>query len=305
VGLAEKLGYDEASVRAANPAVIYSFASGFGETGPRALLAANDHLMQALCGSESAQGGFGRPPTVLMWGAIDVTGGWVSACAMLAGLYARRCSGAGQSVASSLLGAAMLLKSGAFVAKGAVVSGPVLDAEQTGYGAAYRIYRCADGAWLALAVPDAAAWARLRRMLDVGALPLEPPPLRTGGGAPQAAERLLEQAFAAAPARVWLELLSRAQVPAELVVEADRTSFSAGFVDDPLNHQLGRVTHYVWGERGRVDQPTFPPRVGPTPRPVMRIGIAGLGEHTSEVLEALGIDAAARAELARSGAIPG
>ena len=38
VGLAERLGYDEATVRAANPDVVYSFASGFGETGPRALL---------------------------------------------------------------------------------------------------------------------------------------------------------------------------------------------------------------------------------------------------------------------------
>ena len=34
VGLAERLGYDEATVRAANPDVVYSFASGFGDTGP-------------------------------------------------------------------------------------------------------------------------------------------------------------------------------------------------------------------------------------------------------------------------------
>jgi crotonobetainyl-CoA:carnitine CoA-transferase CaiB-like acyl-CoA transferase len=35
VGLAGRLGYDEATVRAVNPDVIYSFASGFGEHGPR------------------------------------------------------------------------------------------------------------------------------------------------------------------------------------------------------------------------------------------------------------------------------
>src|SRR5215471_18729634 len=63
LGLAERLGYDEATARAANPGVIYSFASGFGESGPRAQLPANDHLMQALAGIEAAQGGHGQPPT--------------------------------------------------------------------------------------------------------------------------------------------------------------------------------------------------------------------------------------------------
>jgi crotonobetainyl-CoA:carnitine CoA-transferase CaiB-like acyl-CoA transferase len=304
VGLAEKLGYDEASVRAANAAVVYSFASGFGETGPRALLAANDHLMQALCGIEASQGGFGQPPTVLMWGAMDVAGGWVSACGMIAGLYARRRSGAGQSVASSLYGAAMLLKSGAFVAADGVVSGPVLDPQQNGYGAAYRIYCCADGAWLALAVPDAAAWARLRVLVDPD-LPVAPPPLRTSGGEPQPAERLLEAAFRTRSASVWLELLRRERVPAERVAELDRTNFSRGFLDDPINQQLGRVTHYTLGERGRVDQPTLPPRVGPRPRAGAHASIAALGEHTAEVLEAVGIDAAARAELVAAGAIRG
>jgi crotonobetainyl-CoA:carnitine CoA-transferase CaiB-like acyl-CoA transferase len=107
LGLAERLGYDEATVRAAHPDVVYSFASGFGSTGPRAPLPANDQLMQALAGIEASQGGHGAEPTFLSWGAVDVAGGWVSACAMLAGLYARRRTGVGQSASSSLLGAAI------------------------------------------------------------------------------------------------------------------------------------------------------------------------------------------------------
>src|SRR5205807_5703111 len=65
VGLAERLGYDEASVRQVKPDVVYSHATGFGETGRRALLAANDHLMQALSGVEAAAGGHGQGPTFL------------------------------------------------------------------------------------------------------------------------------------------------------------------------------------------------------------------------------------------------
>ena len=112
-GPAERLGYDEATVRAANPEAIYSFASGFGVSGPRAPLVANDHLMQALSGVEAAQGGAGQPPTFLAWGAIDVASGWLSAASITAALLARRRSGRGQSVSTSLLGVALLLKSGA------------------------------------------------------------------------------------------------------------------------------------------------------------------------------------------------
>jgi crotonobetainyl-CoA:carnitine CoA-transferase CaiB-like acyl-CoA transferase len=305
LGAAEKLGYDEATVRAANPDVIYSFASGFGESGPRAPLPANDHLMQALSGVEAAQGGHGQPPTFLAWGAIDVASGWLSAIAMLAGLCARRRTGSGQSASTSLLGAALLLTSGAFVVGDEVVAGPQVDGGQTGYGAAYRIYPCADGTWLALAVPDADAWTRLRALLGADDLPAAPPPLRTTGGAPQDAETVLERCFLTRPAGSWVTALADADVPAELVADLDRSGFSAGFVDDPVNVELGRVATYPWGERGRVDQPTFPPRVGPDPRPGAGAGIAGLGEHTAEVLDALGFDARARAALAASGTIPG
>jgi crotonobetainyl-CoA:carnitine CoA-transferase CaiB-like acyl-CoA transferase len=176
VGLAEKLGYDEATVRGANPDVVYSFASGFGQTGPRAQLPANDQLMQALSGIETGQGGAGQSPTYLVWGAVDVTGGWLAACGVLAGLYARRRHGGGQTVSSSLLGAALTLKSGAFLAGNRVVGGPVLDQNQTGYGAAYRIYQARDGAWFALAVPDAQAWGQLRATVRLPELPTSPRP---------------------------------------------------------------------------------------------------------------------------------
>lgn len=284
VGLAERLGYDEGTVRAANPDVIYSFASGFGDRGPRASLPANDQLMQALSGIEAAQGGAGRPPTYLVWGAIDVTGGWVAACGVLAGLYARRRRGGGQSVASSLLGAALTLKSGVFLAGDRVVSGPVLDAGQTGYGATYRLYEGGDGAWFALAVPDSGAWRRLCDVVRLDGLPDAPPPLRTEPGGPQPEETLLAEAFRTKDAAFWVAELQAAGVPVEPVVAADRSEFAAGFVDDPVNRQLGRVVTYDWGDRGRIDQPRFPPRLGPAPPPPASAGIPGLGEHTAEVL---------------------
>jgi crotonobetainyl-CoA:carnitine CoA-transferase CaiB-like acyl-CoA transferase len=301
LGLAERLGYDESTVRAANPDVVYSFASGFGSTGPRAPLPANDQLMQALAGVEAAQGGFGAAPTFLSWGAIDVAGGWVSACGVLAALYARRRTGAGQSVSSSLLAAGMLLKSGAFVAGGTVAEGPVLDADQLGYGAAYRLYEGADGGWLALAVSDQSAWDALGRL--IGGLPASPPPLRTVGGERQPEEALLEAAFASRPVSEWVHLLRATAVSVEAVPDLDRTGFISRIVDDPVNRQLGRVITYRWGERGRIDQTRFAPRFGPDLHPRGSVRIPELGEHTPEVLEEAGIDAPERALLAEHGII--
>jgi crotonobetainyl-CoA:carnitine CoA-transferase CaiB-like acyl-CoA transferase len=305
MGLAERLGYDEDTVRAINPEVVYSHASGFGPQGRRAELAANDHLMQALTGVEAAAGGAGQPPTFLPWGAIDVASGWVAASAILAALYARRRSGVGQSVTSSLLGAGLTLKAGAFLDGTTVVEGPVLDRQQTGYGATYRIYRAGDGAWFAVAVPDPAAWHRLRQVVRLEGLPDSPPALRSQIDERQPAEELLERVFATRDAEAWVAELAAGGVPVETVAEDDRRGFIARILDDPVNLQLKRVVTYSWGDRGTLEQPGFPLRFGPAPRPEARSHIPGLGEHSEEILAGLGFDPEQRAKLTATGAVAG
>ena len=184
VGVSTRLGIDEETVGRLNPRAVYCHASGFGTYGPRAPFPSNDALMQAVTGLERAVGGEGNDPLAPTWIPIDMAGGWVTALGILAGLLARATSGRGQQVATSLLGAGMLLQSGVFSRDGALVSGPQLDAGQTGYGPGYRIYECADGDWLALVLPDDASWSRLRTALSAAvpsaSLPAEYVPLRGG-----------------------------------------------------------------------------------------------------------------------------
>ncbi|MCL2584742.1 MAG: CoA transferase, partial [Streptosporangiales bacterium] len=163
-----------------------------------------------------------------------------------------------------------------------VVPGPVLDGNQTGYGAAYRIYRCRDGAWIALAVPGDRAWGKLREVTGTPGLPEAVPPLRTVPGDPQPAEAVLEAAFAARDAADWAAALRAAGIPAEPVAEPDREGFAAGFTADPVLVASGRVVAYDWGEHGVTRQPCFPPALGPVSRPAAMRGIPALGEHTSE-----------------------
>jgi len=275
VGVSERLGIDEASVARLNPHAVYCHASAFGPTGPLAKAPGNDALMQALTGFERAIGGAGNDPIAATWIPIDMVGGWVAATGILAGLYARATSGRGQRVATSLLGAGMLLHSGVFQRDGRVVRGPELDADQTGYGPGYRLYEAGDGAWLALVLPDPDAWERVRWLPEAGSLPPTWAPLR--GGADDAgareAERVLEAAFATAGAAEWVARLQDVGLLAERVETMDRDQFRRGILDDPVNRQLGRVAGYETADWGHFEQigPLLRcgPSVGPGPSPML------------------------------------
>jgi crotonobetainyl-CoA:carnitine CoA-transferase CaiB-like acyl-CoA transferase len=304
VGLAERLGYDEATARAANADIVYNHSTGFGISGSKALQPCNDHLIQALSGIEAAAGGDEQPPSYVPWGAIDVTGGWLGAVGILAGLYARRRDGVGQSVRSSLLGAGLTLKSGAFYAGGARFEGGILGSDQTGYGAAYRIYEAADGRWFALAILDADMWKRLVELLDSPELPPLPPRLRTRlGERKHPVESTLEATFLQKEASYWVEALAEVDVCAELVVEVDRVGFIRGAFDNPSSGEAVATVSFEWGERGVTEQPAFPLVFGPEPRPRALAAIPRLGEHTAEVLSMLGVPLLRQTELSEAGVI--
>jgi crotonobetainyl-CoA:carnitine CoA-transferase CaiB-like acyl-CoA transferase len=290
VGVAERLGLDATAVARVNPSAVYCHASAFGSSGPRRAFPGNDALMQAVTGFERAIGGDGNDPIAATWIPIDMTGGWVTAVGLLAGLYARaREGGQGQSVETSLLGAGILLHSGVLSRDGELLRGPSLDAAQTGYGPGYRIYQGGDGQWLALVLPTMEAWQALGDL--VPGLPREYAPLRGGAAdsSARAAEGVLEAAFATAPAARWARRLRSAGLLAELIEPLDRDAFRRGILDDPVNRQLGRVASYDTADWGWFEQIGPLVRTGPEAGVSSRLMLPRVGEHTVEVLAELGL----------------
>ncbi|HEX4288851.1 MAG TPA: CoA transferase, partial [Trebonia sp.] len=296
VGVAERLGIDAATLARLNPDAVYCHASAFGPSGPRAMFPGNDALMQAVTGFERAIGGDGNDPVAATWIPIDMTGGWIAAAGILAGLYARAADGGGQQVATSLLGAGILLHSGVFYRDGDLVPGPYLDGEQTGYGPGYRIYQAGDGNWFALVVPSPDAWRRLAGLVADPALPETDPalpetyaPLRGGAhdAAAREAEAVLDAAFKRATAATWVTRLRGLGLPAEPVEPLDRDDFRRAILDDPVNRQLGRVAGYPTADWGRFEQIGPLIRCGPDADAAPRLMIPGVGEHTAEVLSEL------------------
>jgi crotonobetainyl-CoA:carnitine CoA-transferase CaiB-like acyl-CoA transferase len=291
VGVSERLGMDEDTVARLNPRAVYCHASAFGTTGARAKYPGNDALMQALTGFEAAVGGEGNEPIAGTWIPIDMFGGWVAAIGVLAGLYAAACNGQGFRVATSLLGAGMLMQSGTYQRDGECLRGPALDAAQTGYGPGYRLYQGSDGEWFALVVPTRSEWRRLCAAVpELSSFGDRYAPLRGGSDDALAteSEAAFERVFAAAPAGEWVARLQALELLVEPVEPMDRDRFRQGVLDDPLNRQLGRVASYATAEWGWFEQLGPLLRCGPSADGGPRLMLPGIGEHSVEVLTELG-----------------
>jgi len=101
-GVAERLGIDEASLRAVNPGLVYCSISGFGRDGPMANAPGYDVILQAFSGIMSLTGEEGGSNIRSPISPIDQMTGLHALTGILALLYARRAGGEGGSVAVSL-----------------------------------------------------------------------------------------------------------------------------------------------------------------------------------------------------------
>ena len=120
-GLA-KYGLDYASVRTANPGVVYSSISGFG-SGAGAEVPGYDLMVQAISGLMSLTGDPDGPPYRAGISVFDVMAGNHAAIGILAALHHRDRTGEGQHVEVNLLSSALtglVNHSSAWVAAGVV-----------------------------------------------------------------------------------------------------------------------------------------------------------------------------------------
>jgi crotonobetainyl-CoA:carnitine CoA-transferase CaiB-like acyl-CoA transferase len=107
VGGLAAYGLDYASLKAANPRLIYCSITGFGQTGPYAHRAGYDFLVQGLGGLMSltgrAQGEDGEGPVKVGVALTDIQTGLYATVAILAALAERERSGEGQYIDMALL----------------------------------------------------------------------------------------------------------------------------------------------------------------------------------------------------------
>jgi crotonobetainyl-CoA:carnitine CoA-transferase CaiB-like acyl-CoA transferase len=107
VGKLARYGLDAASLRAANPRLIYCSVTGFGQDGPRRDQAAYDFAIQAMGGLMSVTGerddALGGGPQKIGVPIVDLMTGMYAAVAVLAALARRAETGQGDTIDLAML----------------------------------------------------------------------------------------------------------------------------------------------------------------------------------------------------------
>ncbi len=280
-GTVERIGLDEATLRAIKPDLIYVSISGFGETGHYADKKGYDPVIQALSGLASIQadGATGRPGMVRLVIPDKITG-MTAAQAISSALFARERTGKGQHVRVSMLDSVIAfhwpegMASHTWVGKGTEARKARIAQD--------LVFQTADG-FITCGANSDVEWVNLCNVLERWDL-LEDDRFKTPASRMQyAPERLVEmqKTLLDRTNTDWLDLLEAADVPCAPIVERDHLHEDIQVVENGI---LVESKHPVGGDMRQARPPEI---MDGTPSELRRPA-PSLGEHTDEVLTELG-----------------
>jgi len=272
-GVVERLGVDDATLRARNPRLIYCSLSGYGQTGPYAPRAGHDLTYIAYAGALGCIGRPDAPPAIPLNLIGDFAGGGLMAAfAISAALVARGHSGVGQRIDLAMSDGVLSLLTAAasrYFAFGAV---PRPGRDRIAGGVPYyEVYRCRDGRHLAVAPLEPRFFAELCRA--IGRPELEP--LHGNAARWPDLRAALERRFAERTRDEWAAALGGTDACVAPVYDL------AEALADPQCAARGMVV-----EVDGVRQIGVAPKLSATPGTVRTPPVA-VGAHTAEVLRGL------------------
>lgn len=158
-GVLDRLGFGRAELDRLNPRLIHCSLSGYGQTGPLAPAAGHDLTYVALSGGLFASGTAERP--VMTFPPLaDHAGAMAAMTAILAALVRRGTTGKGARIDVSLSEAALGWMAGLLTAAHRFGEQKRESDLINGGAACYRIYRTADGRFVALAALEEKFWQK-------------------------------------------------------------------------------------------------------------------------------------------------
>jgi alpha-methylacyl-CoA racemase len=288
-GVAERLGLGPDVLRATQPGLVYARVTGWGQEGPLAPRAGHDLDYAAVAGALHAIGRPDAPPPPPINYLADFAGGGAFlAIGVLAALIERQTSGQGQVIDTAMLDGAASLT--AFLHGLRQLGAWSLERGSNlldGAAPYYDTYRCADGRFLAVAALEPQFHAELCARLGLD--PAEWPQHDREAWPEQ--KRRLAAVLATRDRDEWVALFADSDACVAPVLDLDEAP------EHP--HNLARGTFVeAFGAR----QPAPAPRLSRTPGAIVRPP-PGFGEHTDEVLGALGYGPDDRDRLRAAGVI--
>ncbi|MBA1144422.1 CaiB/BaiF CoA transferase family protein [Mesorhizobium neociceri] len=294
-----KLKLEYSDVVEWNPRLIYADLTGFGENGPDANLPGFDITSYwARSGLLSMTRDAGAPPTWPVGGSGDNATAMGIYSVIVTALYRRERTGKGAYVTTSLLAegvwSASVSIQGALA--GAKFAAPH-DRENPA-NAGLNIYKASDGTWFALIItPDKVAdVAKAIGREDLLADPRFSDHAKLAANRPQLTA-ILDQVFGAQPMAHWYDVFNGVHVTFGAIRGPQEV------IQDPQLRLNDIVVPLVGAGSKLTETISSPIQVhGVTKVPAK--GAPGLGEHTEEILRAVGFDAKGIDSLRASGAVP-
>jgi crotonobetainyl-CoA:carnitine CoA-transferase CaiB-like acyl-CoA transferase len=299
VGGLDRLGFDDATLEALNPALVHLGISGYGPTGPWADRPGYDFVLQAEAGLMSITGfadAEGGHPAKVGVAIADVLTGLFGAVGVLAALIGRVGSG-GQRVDVSILESALagLVNQ----AQNAFVTGAAPERRGNSHPniVPYETFATTDRE-IVVTVGSERQWVRFCEALGVPDLATDARFATNGDRVTNRVQLrpVLEARFASATSAHWLRALAEAEVPSGPINDI-RTAFAlpqsrARAMDVTVKHPV----------LGPIRQVGLPIKLSVTPGSI-RTAPPLLGEQTDEILAELGFGPPEVADLHDRGVV--
>ncbi len=274
-GVMERLGLGPDPMLAANPGLIYARMTGWGQAGPRALLAGHDINYLSLTGALHALGDADRPPPPPINLVGDYGGGSMFLImGILAALFARQGSGKGQVLDGAIVDGVNAMMG---MVHGMHAAGAWRTARQANWldGGVpyYRCYQTLDGRFMAVGSIEAKFFAQLLAKLGIDADSFGP---QHEQALHKKQMQRLEQVFASKTMSSWIEVFADSDACVTPVLTYDEVA------RDPHMAARGALETHMG-----IRHPAVAPRFGAAIP--LRADIPKDGAHTLEIIEELGM----------------
>ncbi len=297
-GTLERWGLGPDQLWAANPGLIITRVTGYGQSGPYAARAGFGSIGEAMGGIRYVTGDPAMPPSRAGISLGDELAGTFAALGTLVALHARQRTGKGQIVDTALYEAVLAMME-SLLPEWAVAG---YQRERTGSVlpnvAPSNIYPTLDGPILIAANQDS-VFRRLAAVMGQPDLAVDARYATHGARGANAAELddLIGAWTARQPAAEALALLHTSGIPAGLIYRA------ADMLTDPHFRARQAIVRMAHPEFGEIPMQNVVPRLSGTPGTIRSLG-PELGQHNAEIYAGLlGLTSEQTTELAASGVI--
>lgn len=296
-GVMAAIGFDEARLKALNPALVCCSLSGFGSSGPYRDRPSFDFVAQAMSGFMSVTGAPDGAPMRAGPPIADLVAGLQGALGICAALVRRGRTGKGETVGASLNNGMISMLG--FLAANYFATGEAPDRSGNDHAivSPYGMFRTKDGE-IAIAPSQEQSYQRLVDALDAPEL-RDDPAFRTNDlrvKNRRAMNAAIEARLARGTSDYWIEKLNAAGVPCERVKRLPEVFADPQTLDQEMVISADHPRH------GEVRMLGFPIKFAEAPCRLRRPA-PDLGADTDAVLGELGYAADEVARLHDTGAV--